>query len=186
MAGAFKSLKGQLLLDGGQLRGSFFDRSVVLICHHDAEGAFGLVVNRPTEKKVGEVLEADLADSIKEKALFLGGPVQTTALTYLHADLFLPDANVLPNLSMGHSLEDLVELGQGFSSERQVRCFAGYAGWSPGQLEEEMKRKAWLAHPATIELVFSQSPENLWRDILKAKGWQYRLILDAPEDLSHN
>jgi len=97
MAGEFRSLKGQLLLDSGQLRGSFFHRSVVLICHHDSDGAFGLVLNQPTEKKVGDVLVADLPETVKEQTLFIGGPVQTDALTYLHTDSFIPDANVLPN-----------------------------------------------------------------------------------------
>src|SRR6478736_3446275 len=100
MAEAFESLKGQLLLDSGQLRGSFFHRSVVLICHHDSDGAFGLVLNQPTENKVGDALVADLPDQLKDQTLFVGGPVQTKALTYLHADSFIPDANVLPNLSM--------------------------------------------------------------------------------------
>ena len=56
----FQSLRGQLLLDGGKLRGSFFHRTVVLICQHDADGAFGLVLNRSTHNKVGDILVADL------------------------------------------------------------------------------------------------------------------------------
>ena len=186
MPGKFESLRGQLLLDSGQLRGSFFDRSVVLICHHDADGAFGLVLNRPAEMKVGDVLVEDVGDAIKQGTLFLGGPVQTTALTYLHSDSFLADANVMPNLNMGHSLDDLIEIGEGISPTRQVRCFAGYAGWTAGQLEGEMKRKSWLTHSATLELVFTSDPGSLWKMILNEKGWQYRLIADAPEDLSYN
>jgi putative transcriptional regulator len=186
MAEEFESLKGQLLLDSGQLRGSFFHRSVVLICHHDSEGAFGLILTNPTEKKVGDVLVADLPDSIKQDKLYVGGPVQTTALSYLHTDAFLPDGNVIPNLSLGHSLDDLVELSEGFSPTKQLRCFAGYAGWSAGQLESEMKRKAWLKHPASIEIVFSGEPASLWKNILLEKGWEYRLLAEAPEDLSWN
>src|SRR5712664_3674822 len=114
-------LKGQLLLDSGQLRGSFFQRTVVLICQHDAEGAFGLVLNRATGNNVGEMIVADLPDTLKACPLFLGGPVQTSALSFLHTDAFLPDANVLPNLSLGHSLDSLVELGESFSATRKVR-----------------------------------------------------------------
>ena len=186
MAEVFESLRGQLLLDSGQLRGSFFHRSVVLICHHDAQGAFGLVLTNPTENKVGDVLVADLPDPIKQDKLYLGGPVQTTALSYLHSDAFIPDANVIANLNLGHSLDDLVELSEGFSPTKQLRCFAGYAGWSAGQLESEMKRKSWLSHPATIETVFTIDPANLWKKILLEKGWEYRLLADAPEDLSWN
>ncbi|MBI4326972.1 MAG: YqgE/AlgH family protein [Chloroflexi bacterium] len=181
-----KSLKGQLLLDSGQLRGSFFHRTVVLICQHDGEGAFGLVINQVTKNKVGEMLVADLPDSFKEQSLYLGGPVQPSALSYLHTDVFVPHANVLPNLNLGHSLESLVELGESYSTTQQVRIFAGYAGWSPGQLEDELKRNAWVTHPASIDLVFNSNLSSLWQEILRKKGWKYRLAAESPEDLSWN
>jgi putative transcriptional regulator len=182
----FKSLKGTLLLDGGQLRGSFFHRSVVLVCEHNAEGAFGLVLNQPTDKTIGEVAVTDIPESLKELALFLGGPVQTTALSYLHSDSFLDEANVMENLNLGHSLDTLLELGESFSSTRKVKCFAGYAGWSAGQLEGELARKSWVVHPATIDQIFSDQPQSLWKTILQEKGWQYRLIAEGPDDLSWN
>lgn len=182
-----KFLKGQLLLDSGELTGSFFEHTVILICQHDAEGAFGLVLNRSTGSKVGEMVTADLPDLLKESPLYLGGPVQPTALSFLHSDSFLPDANVMPNLSLEHSLDDLLDLGQSFSTTKNIKMFAGYAGWSPGQLESEMKRKAWLTHPASLELVFAAPPENLWQNILRQKsGDKYRLLSQMPDDLSWN
>jgi putative transcriptional regulator len=183
---AHKSLKGQLLLDNGRLQGSFFHRTVLLICQHDAEGAFGLVLNRPTGNKVGDAITANLPESFKSHHLFLGGPVQPQALSYLHTDNFLPDGNVMPNLNLDHSLDTLIELGDSFSATQQVKIFAGYAGWSPGQLEDEMKRDTWLTHPASIELVFNTKAEELWPAILKQKGWQYKLLSEQPEDLSFN
>ena len=182
----FASLKGQLLLDNGRLQGSFFHRTVLLICQHDADGAFGLVLNRPTGSKVGDALTSNLPEVIKTNDLFLGGPVQPQALSYLHADNFLPDANVLPNLNLEHSLDELVELGESFSSTQEVKVFAGYAGWSAGQLDDEMRRDTWLTHPGSIDLVFHRSPTELWPMILKQKGWKYRLIANQPEDLSEN
>jgi putative transcriptional regulator len=186
MASGFHSLKGQLLLDGGRLHGSFFHRSVVLICEHDRDGALGLVLNRCTEGKVGELLDAEVPETIEDQPVFVGGPVQPAALSYLHTDTFLLEANVLPNLTLGHSVESLVEIAGSFSSARRVRVFAGYAGWSPGQLDDEMKREAWLVHPATIELVFCPKPDELWRGILRTKGWPYRLLAEAPDDLANN
>lgn len=186
MTGHTKSLKGQLLLDNGKLAGSFFHRTVLLICQHDPEGAFGLVLNRNTGTKVGDALVADLPEILKEQPLFLGGPVQPQALSYLHADDFLPEANVLSNLSVGHSLDELQDLSEAFSSTQKLKVFAGYAGWSPGQLDDEMHRDTWLAHPASVDLVFHQEPEKLWQHILAKKGWQYRLLAESPEDASWN
>ncbi len=186
MSEKLKYLQGQLLLDGGNLRGSFFHRTVVLICRHDAEGAFGLVLNRASDNKVGEMLVADLPEALKEQPLFLGGPVQPGALSFLRSEDYLPEANVMPSLHLSHSLDDLIEMGESYSAARKVRLFAGYAGWSPGQLEDEMRRRAWLTHPASLELVFSEAPEHLWRLILRQKGAAYRLLAEAPEDYSLN
>jgi putative transcriptional regulator len=179
-------LRGHLLLDSGQLRGSFFQRTVVLICQHDAQGAFGLVLNRATENKVGEMVVADLPDALKGCTLFLGGPVQPSALSFLHTDSFISEANVIANLSLGHSLDSLVEIGESFSATRKIKLFAGYAGWSPGQLEDEMKRNAWLTHPASLELVFDTDPAKLWSMILQQKGWKYKLLAQMPDDPSSN
>lgn len=181
-----KSLKGQLILDHGKLGGSFFHRTVILICQHDAEGAFGLVLNRATGDKVGEALVAKLPEPLRELPLYLGGPVQPQALSYLYSDAFIPDANVLPNLQLEHSLDELVEMGESFSATRQMKVFAGYAGWSSGQLDDEMRRDTWMTHPASLELVFYPEPADLWKHILRQKGTQYRLLAEGPEDLSWN
>ena len=181
-----KPLKGHFLLDSGKLAGSFFHKSVVLICQHNADGAFGLVLNRSTESKVGEMLVANLPESIKNQPLYLGGPVQPTGLSYLHTDVFMPNGNVMENLDLGHSLDTLVELGDSYSQTQKIRIFAGYAGWSPGQLEDEMHREAWLTHPASLDLIFESEQSTLWQAILKQKGWKYRLLMQMPDNLSSN
>jgi putative transcriptional regulator len=135
---------------------------------------------------VGEKIVADLPESLKGCPLYDGGPVQPSALSFLHSDAFIADANVMPNLSLGHSMDTLIELGESLSPTRKIKMFAGYAGWSPGQLEGEMKRKAWLTHPASIELVFDSLPEQLWQEILRRKGWQYKILAQSPDDLSLN
>jgi len=187
MADKPKFLQGKLLLDSGQLGGSFFQRTVILVCKHDAEGAFGLVLNRSVGKTVGDLIIADLPEPLKAAPLYLGGPVQPGALSYLHTDSFIPEADVLPNLALGHSLDDLLEIGEAFSATKKVRMFAGYSGWSPGQLENEMKRKSWLTFPASVELIFETPPEQLWQKVLQSKGgWKNKLLSQLPEDLSWN
>jgi putative transcriptional regulator len=187
MADKIKSLQGMFLLDNGQLEGSFFQRTVVLVCRHDVGGAFGLVLNRNTGNRVGEMILADLPESLRQSPLFLGGPVQPTALSFLHTDQYIPNADVLPNLSLGHSLDELMDIGESFSATKKVKLFAGYAGWSPGQLESELKSRAWLTFPASAELVFETPPEQLWPKILRKKGgWKNKLLAQTPEDPSLN
>jgi putative transcriptional regulator len=181
-----KSLKGQLLLDGGKLHGSFFHRSVVLICQHDPEGAFGLILNRSSDSKVGQALVANVSETIKGQPLFVGGPVQPATLSFLHSDNFLPDANVMANLSLGHSLDTLMDLSESSSSTQKLKLFAGYSGWSPGQLDQEMARKDWLVHPASLDLVFYPEQARLWQDILRRKDVKSRLLAESPDDLSWN
>lgn len=187
MAEQSKYLIGQLLLDSGELRGSFFQRTVLLVCQHDADGAFGLVLNRSTGTKAGDMILVDLPDALREQQLYIGGPVQPTALSFLHTDKFLPATTILPNLSLGHSTDDLREIGESLSPTQKVKLFAGYAGWSPGQLESEMKRNAWLTHPASLELIFDVAPERLWQTVLHQKGgWRNEILAQSPEDLSWN
>lgn len=187
MAADYKSLKGQLLLDNGKLAGSFFQRTVVLICQHDEEGAFGLVLNRLTETKVGDAIVAKLPSTLKEEPLYLGGPVQPQALSYLHSSPQLTEANVIANLALGHSLDSLVDLGEEIAASDKVRMFAGYAGWTAGQLDDEMERASWMTHPASLGLVFYSKPEELWQHILREKGGiKYRMLAESPEDMSSN
>lgn len=182
MAGHGPSLKGQLLLDGGKLHGSWFHRTVVLICQHNAEGAFGLVLNRPSETAMSDALPGTIPEGLRALPLYMGGPVQPGALSFLHGDHFLPDGSVMEGVDLGHSLEKLVDLASDYSVTRRLLVFAGYAGWSPGQLDDEMRRDAWLVHPASVDLVFGPQPETLWFRILRSKGGLFRLLAEAPED----
>src|SRR6266704_5425100 len=93
-----KSLKGQLILDQGKLHGSFFHRTVILVCEHNEEGAFGLVLNRSKANKVGDALVAKLPQTFKEETLYLGGPGQPHALSFLRHDFYLHVANVMSNI----------------------------------------------------------------------------------------
>ena len=175
-----------LLLDGGGLEGSCFHRTVVLICQHTPEGAFGLVLNRPGTHKVGEVIEAGLPDGVKADLLFQGGPVDSATVTFLHSNPLMLEGSVLSQLSVGHSMDELQEIAGGHALNQKLRIFAGYAGWSEGQLDAEMERGSWVTHPASIELVLDHDAATLWRDLILTKGPKYRLLADSPDDLSWN
>ena len=107
-------------------------------------------------------------------------------MSFLHWSAAADDPGFMTHLELGHSLDDLARVAVEVSSTNQLRLFAGYAGWQAGQLEEEMQRKAWLTHPASVQLVFHSDPDHLWRGVLRQKGWPHVLLADAPDDLSAN
>ncbi len=178
----FKSLKGQLLIDGGELHGSFFERTVVLICEHNEEGAFGLVLNKGTGEQLGNIVRDDIPGAILELSVMLGGPVQPSALSVLHRSESLFEGNVIGSTSLYNSMDDLLAVGETYTEDVGLRVFAGYSGWSPGQLEGEMERDSWLTMPATEEIIFDMPVEEIWKRVLSSKGWKYRLEAEFPEN----
>ena len=100
--------------------------------------------------------------------------------------LLCPQPNVMPNLSLGHSLDALIDLSESYSGTQKLKLFAGYSGWTAGQLDNEMARKDWLVHPASLDLIFHPDPGELWKKILRHKDINSRLLADSPEDLSWN
>ena len=178
------SLGGSLLIGGSSLFDPNFRRTVVLIGHHDDEGAVGIVLNRPTEHAV-----ADAAPPLAELVapgdrLFVGGPVQVEAAVVL-ADFERPEvAEILAFGSVGFLPQEVRpdELGP----LRRARVFAGYAGWGPGQLEAELEEDAWLVVPARTEDVFTDDPERLWAEAVARTGPSNRLLATMPVDPSMN
>jgi len=182
-----RSLKGQLLLDGGGLGGSYFHQSVVLVCEHNSEGAFGIVLNRPSESRLDSIFQQDLPARLADECIYGGGPVAPQSLCYLFAHSGAEPAGVLENLSLGHDMDELIELARGWPAEHPLRIFRGYAGWAPGQLNDELKRDSWITHPATPDLIFYATPDRLWRHILQLRPeWRYRLLAECPDDISRN
>lgn len=171
---------GFLLLASPALEDPNFRRSVVLMIDHDAEGAFGLVLNRPLDRLLGEVLESD-QPLAAEVPLHSGGPVQTDMVQFVSSREG-GGKTVLPGVIVGASLEDLIEAT---TQGAAVRAYAGYAGWGGGQLERETEEGSWIVAPAAARHVFSVEPAQLWATVLRELGGHYAwLALDdgSPQD----
>jgi putative transcriptional regulator len=177
------SARGQLLIAGPALLDPNFQRAVVLIIEHSPEGALGLVLNRPSETTIGEA-SSELEDLIElEEPLFIGGPVQQTALIVLAqfedvaraALVAFSDVGVLGGEDHGDP-----------PSMRRARAFAGHSGWGPGQLDVELERGDWILEPARHEDAFCEEPAALWPLVLSRKGGSYRLLARMPPDPSVN
>ncbi len=188
MSDSFPSLTGKLILDSGQLAGTYFDRSAILMCAHDSQGAFGLVVNRPTRHKLGEALRDPPSELFANVPLHLGGPVQTALVSFLLADSSHDGAGVMlaPWLQWCRSFEEAENCMETNLPLHKIRAFLGYAGWSSGQLEKEMESGAWIVHPLDPSLIFSKKPERVWTEILRSLGGVHRLVAESPSDPTLN
>jgi putative transcriptional regulator len=177
------SARGQLLIAGPALLDPNFSRTVVLVVEHSEEGALGLVLNRPSQTTVGEAV-SELDELVgTEEPLFIGGPVQQSALIVLAEFEDAQRAAVV-------AFEDVGVLGGEDHEDppptRRGRAFAGHAGWGPGQLESELQRGDWILEPARREDAFSPVPDRLWSAVLERKGGSYALVARMPDDPSMN
>lgn len=180
-----ESARGQLLIAGPSLLDPNFWRTVVLVIEHSEEGALGLVLNRPSETSVGDAVPQleELLDPAEP--LFVGGPVQPSAVIVLAEFEDPSDAALI-------AFGDVGVLGTSSSPEeltvgvRTGRAFVGHAGWGPGQLDGEVERGDWILEEATLEDAFSADPRELWTEVLTRKGGSYALIARMPADPSMN
>jgi len=178
------SLRGKLLIASPALEDPNFDRTVVLITEHGEEGAMGIVLNRPSESEVAAVIP-ELEAIAGEEPIFVGGPVQPEALVVL-GEFSDPDAAawiVVAGVGLVSAQTDLEELPE---SVRRGRVYAGFSGWGPGQLEDEIEEEAWIVEAPMPAELFPEDPDTLWSDVLDRMGGEYAIVARMPEDPSLN
>jgi putative transcriptional regulator len=177
-------LSGYLLIASPALWDPNFRRTVVLIGHHDDEGAVGVVLNRVSEASILEAAPAFIPLVGAEDVVYVGGPVQPQAAVVV-AEFDDPDgAGVLAFGSIGFLAGDADP--ETVTGVRRARLFAGYAGWGPGQLEAEVDEASWIQESALPEDVFAEDAAGLWSAVLRRKGPQYEMLALMPLDPSLN
>lgn len=148
-----------------------FRETVVLLCHHDAEGSFGLVLNRPTSLTTTDLLSEHQDLSRIPFPIHLGGPVDSTRLHFVHdVPLEIGGGRELDeHLVLGGDLDDLARYlaAERTNAAEHVRIFVGYSGWGAHQLEAEIEGRSWMPGRATPRRVFSATPAGLWRDVVQ-------------------
>ena len=174
------TLAGSLLLAHPAMKDPNFRRSVVLMSAHNAEGAMGVVLNRPLGKRLGE-LSGDFAlGPLASVPLFTGGPVQTEQLVLAawqtRDDGFRLHFGIEPDKAV-QLLED---------EGTHVRGFLGYSGWSAGQLEKEMTARTWVVVDVPEDLLTQAQDETLWQTVLGREGAEWRLLAGEPENPEAN
>lgn len=177
---------GRLLISEPYLSDPNFERTIILLCEHNEEGSVGFVLNKPSLSKLNELIN-DLSEV--ENVLCIGGPVQQDTLHFLHQCGDIEGAiEVGDNIYWGGEFEQLIgkiETQQIESSE--IKFFIGYSGWSPGQLEEEIKLNSWIvSNLVSSELIFETPVEEMWRLTLRKMGGRFSMYSNYPVDPSMN
>jgi putative transcriptional regulator len=180
-----ESLTGQLLLAAPTLRDPNFARTVVLIGVHSEEGAMGIVLNRPSALTVGEAVPQLEATLDEQEPVFIGGPVQPNSIVLLAEFVDPSPAGLLVLGRIGFPAPD-TDIEELTRATARGRVFAGYAGWSEGQLDAELDQGDWIVQPAQPQDVFCEEPEDLWSEVLTRMGGSYALIARMPTDPSVN
>ena len=174
--------KGRILISEPFLEDEYFKRSIILVCEHNNEGAFGFILNNMMKIELNELIEGVEIDGFN---MSLGGPVQTSNLYYVHtiANELPGSAEILPGLWVGGDFEILKQrilLKQ--ISDHQIRFFLGYSGWSPNQLEEEMNQGAWFVSELEAKEIMHANRKKSWNEVLAKMGGKFGMISNFPEN----
>lgn len=176
------SLKDQFLIAMPQLEDPNFEHSLTYILEHNEHGAMGLTLNRPIDLHYDEVMEdlgiTPTAPVGPHHQVVMGGPVQTEAGFILHPPLetpFTSSVALRPDLWLTTSRDVLEAIARGEGPRRSLMAL-GYAGWGPGQLEQEMAQNSWLSVPASAEIIFEVPFAQRWQTAARALGVDINLL----------
>ncbi len=184
-----QSLTGRLLVATPSLVDPNFARSVVLILAHSGDGAFGIVINRPREDVLVADHMAQWSEHVAGPAVFFsGGPVEPSAAIALARRT----AGISPREGWNEVSDRLGVLnlesppGDVLDGIEHIRIFTGYAGWSPGQLEQEIEGEAWFTVAAEPGDPFCAIPEELWREVLRRQPGRLAMFAYFPDSPRSN
>jgi putative transcriptional regulator len=190
-------MAGELRVEAGTLLAAFpdmldpnFMHSVVLICQHSEQGAYGMITNRATKLAAKDLLPDHPTLGSSSFPVFLGGPVDHSTLQFVHV---VPD-QIPGGLSLDGKLwlgGDLDALGAYVKAKpraalKRVRLFLGYSGWSAGQLEGELSSGSWLPAPPALTAIFGEAGETTWRRVVRSIGAAGEGLEQQPPDVSWN
>ncbi len=181
-------LSGQLLVATPEIDEGVFFRSVILVLHHDDEGAQGIILNRPLDAEIDAILPGWGRLAAGAPVVYHGGPVQfDTALGVVAMPARSGDGEGLRRLFGSVGLVDLDSDPSAVSAlVHGVRIYAGYAGWSAGQLESEIEGGSWFVVPREAQDVFAPESGALWHDVLARQAGPLALVATFPKDPSLN
>ena len=156
--------QGAFLFSSPRLRDPNFLHTVVLLVTYGKEGASGLIINRPTDVPLDQVLPDIKGIKTFSKPVYFGGPVSANLMrALLRSDAALPGAQkVLDDIYVTANRKIIMDVLRNPNPDKTIRIYAGYSGWAPGQLDREFARGDWISMDADPESVFSEDPSRIW------------------------
>lgn len=179
--------KGTLLIATPDIDAGFFFRGVILVCEHNANGSFGLLINKSLDLELPEEI-MNVSQLVNPRiGIRAGGPVQTNQMMLLHSSDALQSQTlkICDGVYLGGDLQFLQEALSDEQGPYIHLCF-GYAGWTAGQLEREFLDGHWFLQPASAKTIFHTPPNKLWQELLRNMGGKYATLSMIPEDLTLN
>ncbi|MHA7100804.1 YqgE/AlgH family protein [Roseivirga pacifica] len=175
--------RGDLLISEPFLNDPNFERTVILICEHNDQGTFGLVMNKLTDLLLSDVMKEEIDFT---GLLNLGGPVEQNTLHFIHRRV----QGIEGSIALGEDLfwsgdfeQVKFMLNEGLLKEENIQFYLGYSGWGEGQLRDELDRQSWfIKKQATAHEIFDMEPDELWKSVLKGMGGKYKVFSNYPVD----
>ena len=177
---------GKILISEPYLADPNFERTIILLCEHNDDGTIGFVLNKPSLSKLSELISD--AKSFNE-IVCVGGPVQQDTLHYFHRQKGVEGAvEILDGIYWGGEFDDIMsKIETGELGSTDIKFFLGYSGWSPGQLEEELKANSWIVSDRfSAELLFETEHDEMWKKVLKEMGGRFSMFANYPVDPQMN
>ena len=176
---------GKILLAEPGIQDFYFKQSVILLGEIDGDGAFGLIVNKRTNIRFGDVISDHHG---LNPYIYLGGPVKSQNLFFIHRLSDLPGCvQIKKDVFWGGDSEVMYQmLKDNLISENEVRFFLGYSGWTPNQLENEIVEKSWRITDMTADQIFNPVQNHLWDEEIVRINPSYKVWLNMPADIINN
>ncbi|HQN98463.1 MAG TPA: YqgE/AlgH family protein [Bacteroidales bacterium] len=171
---------GKLLIAEPFLADAYFGRSVVLLAGHGEEGSFGLIINKPIQVQIHEIIKGMPKFGAK---VFLGGPVYSTQVFYLHTvgEKLEGSSEIIPGLWWGGNADQLWAMIENEElANDSILFFLGYSGWAPKQLEGELKQNSWIVTSASTRFILKTPSSKLWASLLKNLDEDYAYWVNFP------
>ena len=167
------SLKNHLLISVPHMNDDIFGRSVIYICEHNLEGAMGLIINKEINKKdislSNQENDKELIKVLNKNNLFIGGPVLTDRILFLHTIKKIDDSiSINKEVSVSSDIDTLKSMVN--TNNQQYKLFLGHSGWSKGQLEREIENGDWLIQKSINSLIFEKKIDHIWGEATKSLG----------------